>query len=132
MRIGRLEPLCRFKGSRPLVCEFGLNCYGLSSQTRKTNASVQAALAEQPGLIDGYWGVGKSLYLQGQYEAALPQLQHYVELSPDSSEPHYLLFQFFRRMNNTKEAEKKELALFKEKEENAKIKNPARIAPPGD
>jgi tetratricopeptide (TPR) repeat protein len=91
----------------------------------------QTALAEQPGLVDGYWGVGKALYQQGQYEAALPQLQHYVELSPDSPEPHYLLFQIFRRMNNNEQAER-ELALFKQKEEKAKAKNAARVTPPGN
>lgn len=103
----------------------------LLEQNDPSNAlkEFQSALAEQPGLVDGYWGVGKALYQQGQYEAALPQLQHYIELSPDNPEPHYLLFQIFRRLNNDKEAQK-QLALFKEKEDKAKAKNAARVSPP--
>jgi tetratricopeptide (TPR) repeat protein len=89
----------------------------------------QVAIAVQPGISNGYLGLGKALYQQGQYEAALPQLQRYAELSPDNPEPHYLLFQIFRRLNNNEEAEK-QLALFKQKDEKAKAKNAAKVTPP--
>jgi tetratricopeptide (TPR) repeat protein len=76
----------------------------------------RSALSEQPGLVDGYLGLGKALYQEGQYEAAIPQLQRFAELSPSSPTPHYLLYQIFRRLNNTPEAEK-QIDLFKQKDE---------------
>jgi tetratricopeptide (TPR) repeat protein len=80
-----------------------------------------AAVADQPGLVDGYMGLGKALYRQGKFDAALPQLQRCIELSPDDPEPHYLLYQVFRQLNRPQDAQK-ELALFKHKEETAKGK----------
>jgi hypothetical protein len=32
-----------------------------------------AAVADQPGLVDGYMGLGKALYRQGKFDAALPR-----------------------------------------------------------
>jgi len=90
----------------------------------------RAALAEQPGLIDGYLGAGKALFLQGNYQAALPQLQRYLELSPDDPTRHYLLYQIFRRLNNVDEAER-QLELFKQKEDKAKAKEAATVKRPG-
>jgi tetratricopeptide (TPR) repeat protein len=89
----------------------------------------RAALAKQPGLAYAYLGLGKSLYQQGEYASAVPMLQRFVGLVPDEPPAHYLLYQAFRRLNNPVAAEK-QLALFKEKQEKAKAKDPAAITFP--
>lgn len=86
----------------------------------------RAALNGQPGLVNGYLGLGKSLYQQGEYEAAVPILQRYAGLAPEDPTPHYLLQQIFRRLNNPAAAEE-QLALFKRKEAETKAKEPAAI-----
>ena len=91
----------------------------------------RAALNEQPGLVNSYLGLGKSLYQQGEYAAAVPILQRYVGLAPEDPTPHYLLSQIFRRLNNPVGAEE-QLALFKQKQAEAKAKEPAAIKYPED
>jgi len=86
----------------------------------------RAALNGQPGLVNGYLGVGKSLYQQGEYEAAVPILQRYAALAPEDPTPHYLLQQIFHRLNNSAAAEE-QLTLFKRKEAEAKAKEPTAI-----
>ena len=84
----------------------------------------RAALNGQPGLVNGYLGLGKSLYQQGEYEAAVPILQRYAALAPEDPTPHYLLQQIFRRLNNSAAAEE-QLSLFNQKRAEAKAKEPA-------
>jgi len=89
----------------------------------------RAALNEQPGLVNAYLGLGKSLYQQGEYAAAVPILQRYVGLAPEDPTPHYLLSQIFRRSNNPAGAEE-QLVLFRQKQAEAKAKEPAAIKSP--
>jgi Flp pilus assembly protein TadD len=89
----------------------------------------RAALNEQPGLVNGFLGLGKSLFQQGEYAAAVPVLQRYIALAPNDPTPHYLLQQVFRRLNDSAAAEE-QLALFKQKEAVAKAKTPAAIKVP--
>jgi len=91
----------------------------------------RAALNEQPGLVNAYLGLGKSLYQQGEYAAAVPILERYAGLAPEDPTPHYLLSQIFRRSNNPAAAEE-QLALFKQKQVEAKAKEPAAIKFPED
>jgi tetratricopeptide (TPR) repeat protein len=84
----------------------------------------RAALNGQPGLVNGYLGIGKALYQQQEYEAAIPILQRYVGLAPADPTPHYILNQIFRRLNNAPAAEE-QIAIFKQKEAVAKAKEPA-------
>ena len=91
----------------------------------------QAAIAAQPGIVNGYLGLGKALYQQGQYEAAVPQLRHYIELAPEDPTPHYLLFQIFRRLNRDDNAQE-ELKLFKQKDEKVRAEKLKPIGQPED
>ena len=91
----------------------------------------QAAIAAQPGIVNGYLGLGKALYQQSQYEAAVPQLRHYIELAPEDPTPHYLLYQVFRRLNREDNAQE-QLKLFKQKDEKAKAEEPKPMGQPGD
>jgi tetratricopeptide (TPR) repeat protein len=91
----------------------------------------RAALNGQPGLVNGYLGLGKSLYQQGEFEAAVPILQRYAGLAPEDPTPHYLLQQIFHRLNNPNAAEE-QLALFKQKQAEAKAKEPRAIKFPED
>lgn len=79
----------------------------------------QAAIAIEPGIVNGYLGLGKALYQQELYEAAVPQLRHYIELAPEDATPHYLLFQIYRRLNKDDNAQE-QLNLFKQKDEKAR------------
>jgi tetratricopeptide (TPR) repeat protein len=79
----------------------------------------RAALANQPGLNGGYLGLGKALVKLGQDEAAIPQLLRYIQLVPLDPAPHYLLYQIFRRLNRSEDAQR-ELLAFQEKERAAK------------
>ena len=83
----------------------------------------QVAIAIQPGIVNGYLGLGKALYLQGQYDAAVPQLRHYIELAPEDPAPNYLLYQIFRRLKKDDKAQE-QLNLFKQKDEKAKAEEP--------
>ena len=89
-------------------------------------AEFRSALAEQPGLNDGYLGLGKALFKLGENEAAVPQLQRYVQLSPLDPTPHYLLYQILRSLNRSEEAQH-ELAIFKEKEKKVKDRKTSKI-----
>ena len=89
-------------------------------------AEFRTALAEQPGLNDGYLGLGKALFKLGENEAAVPQLQRYVQLSPLDPTPHYLLYQIFRSLNRSEEAQH-ELAAFQEKEKKVKDRKTSKI-----
>lgn len=82
----------------------------------EASAAVQfrAALTEEPGLNLAYLGLGKALYKQGAMEAAVPQLQRYIELTPDDPAPHYILSQIYRRLEKSDQAQR-ELAIFKAK-----------------
>jgi Flp pilus assembly protein TadD len=91
----------------------------------------QAAIAIQPGIVNGYLGLGKALYLQGQYDAAVPQLRHYVELAPDDPTPNYLLYQIFRHLKEDDKAQE-QLKLFKQKDEKAKAQEPKPMGPTVD
>jgi tetratricopeptide (TPR) repeat protein len=93
---------------------------------RQAVAEFRIALAEQPGLNDGYMGLGKALFKLGENEAAAPQLLRYVQLSPLDPTPHYLLYQIFRRLNRSEEAQH-ELATFEEKEKQAKARKSVKI-----
>jgi tetratricopeptide (TPR) repeat protein len=84
------------------------------------------ALAEQPGLNDGYLGLGKALFKLGQDEAAIPQLQRYVQLAPLDPTPHYLLSQIYRRLNRSEEA-RHELAAFEGKQKTFKDRKTSKI-----
>jgi tetratricopeptide (TPR) repeat protein len=88
-------------------------------------AEFRTALAEQPGLNGGYLGLGKALFKLGEDEAAIPQLLRYVQLAPLDPTPHYLLYQIFRRLNRTEEAQH-ELLAFEGKEKEAKAKKIVR------
>jgi len=86
----------------------------------------RAALDRQPGLANGYLGLGKALYQKGEYAAAAPILERYVGLAPDDPTPHYLLYEIFRLLNDPPAAAD-QLALFKRKQAEAKAKEPAAI-----
>lgn len=81
----------------------------------------RATLDQQPGFVDAYLGLAKALFQEGEYDAAVPQLQRYIQFAPDNPTPHYLLYQIYRRLNKPEDAER-ELAVFKEEDQKAREK----------
>ena len=83
------------------------------------------ALKLQPGLSDAFFGLGKALYRQGNWEAALPQLGRGLEINPSSEQGHYLLYQIFLKLNRKEEA-KRELEKLEALRKKAKQEKRAR------
>jgi tetratricopeptide (TPR) repeat protein len=100
----------------------------LLDQNNPTDAlkEFRTALSEQPGLARAYLGRGKALYEEGLYDAAIPQLERCVELSPDNPTPHYLLFQIYRRLSDSMDADK-QLKLFKQEDEILQAKKSPKL-----
>jgi tetratricopeptide (TPR) repeat protein len=86
-----------------------------------TNAipEFRAALDSQPGLIGAYLALGKAFFREGEYDAAVSQIQHFIELVPHDPTPHYLLSQIYGRQHKSEDA-KRELAIFEQEDQKAK------------
>jgi Flp pilus assembly protein TadD len=105
------------------MAHYKLGMVLLEQNSPEATKEFQAALAIEPGIVNAYLGLGKSLFQRGEYEAAMPQLRRYIELAPKDPTPHYLLFQIFRHLNDEQSAQE-QLRLFKQKDEKAKAEAP--------